>query len=539
MKYIHLNFCPFLWLKTFSLVRPLSYFGLITIFILTFSASLAAESKTPSPKKETSKKEGKESPKKSSSPKKPTKNAASAPKKDKAKEAPKKDKKPPAEIPLSKSGPTPLIPLKAQNDLYGYVDYTGRWRIKPRFRAANPFKSDATAFVKLDNDYALIDDRGNVKAVISSFRGRELGAFAKNGLAKATNENQSWGFVNRSGYWAIEARFQEAKDFGQSDLAPVKMNGRWGAIDKAGRFQLEPRYQSIESFAPNGLAKASMESGKWGFLDRKGRWAIKPTFWSEISVWSFAANGLAGAQGDDHLWGYIDSSGQWAIEPSFKYARSFSTDGLAAVQGDNFLWGFIDQSGHWVVTPEFSEAGGIIDKGDLLAVKNDDDLWGFIDQSGRYVIKPRFKAAKNFTDNDLAPVSLDNFNWGLVDKKGDFVVKPMFDSPPLARGDGLVEGKNKGSQETLYFNSQGEARVPFGYEQSLEWNWETNSPTKSGQGPLPLSPPLTLPKPTPRLNDQKLDEASQKEALFDDNPPRDIFAPYNASTLEPSPFDLE
>ena len=54
-----------------------------------------------------------------------------------------------------------LMPLiSAENNLYGYVDASGQWAIRPQFAYAGPF-IEGRALASLTTGYGLIDDTGN------------------------------------------------------------------------------------------------------------------------------------------------------------------------------------------------------------------------------------------------------------------------------------------------------------------------------------------------------------------------------------------
>ncbi|MGI7157691.1 WG repeat-containing protein, partial [Campylobacter coli] len=59
-------------------------------------------------------------------------------------------------------------------------------------------------------------------------------------------------------------------------LARVGLNGKWGFIDKSGKFVIEPKFDSIWDFS-EGLAKVGL-NGKYGLIDKSGKIVIEPKF---------------------------------------------------------------------------------------------------------------------------------------------------------------------------------------------------------------------------------------------------------------------
>ncbi|MDR1308337.1 MAG: WG repeat-containing protein, partial [Deltaproteobacteria bacterium] len=195
--------------------------------------------------------------------------------------------------------------------LYGYIDQNGEWAIAPRFQAANPFQPDGTAWVRLNDDYGLIDRSGQF--VVGPFAApMEIGEPQGGALSPAQGPDGEWGFMDGQGHWAIRPSFSEAKAFGAGDLAPVA-NGdfRWGYVDASGRYAIPPRFASAGPFSASGVAQASPGPGRLGLIDAKGRWLVQPDI-SQLDEPS--ADGFSRAELTDGKIGLLDGQGQWSIK---------------------------------------------------------------------------------------------------------------------------------------------------------------------------------------------------------------------------------
>ena len=60
------------------------------------------------------------------------------------------------------------------------------------------------------------------------------------------------------------------------ELALVRKDGKFGYISKSGEFAIQPKYKTAKNFS-EGLAAAE-DNGKWGFINPKGEWIIPATF---------------------------------------------------------------------------------------------------------------------------------------------------------------------------------------------------------------------------------------------------------------------
>jgi hypothetical protein len=110
----------------------------------------------------------------------------------------------------------------------GYIDWSGKFVIPPRFDAALPFSD---------------------------------------GMARVQSQGK-WGYVDRGGKVVILPRFEEAGGFSEG-LAPVKADGRWGFIDKKGAFAIPARFELATEFQ-SGLAEAKSSSKTWIYIDKTG-----------------------------------------------------------------------------------------------------------------------------------------------------------------------------------------------------------------------------------------------------------------------------
>ncbi len=254
-----------------------------------------------------------------------------------------------------------------------------------------------------------------------------------------------WGFINKSGDWIIDNRFEEAYYFSEG-LAAVKYFGNWGFINRHGEWAIQPEYEKAKPFR-EGLA-CVLQNSNWGYINKKGEWHFEP----HLKVVSSFSDGKAIIKNDEgfvfinrdgdrilnHTFeralpfseglafviyngykGYIERNGNWLIKHDYEEAYSFS-EGLALIRTGG-KYGFIDQKGKMIINPEFEDANYFMEG--LAAVKKNDS-WGYINQTGRFVIEARFEAAFPFSKNFAVVKSGGKF--GLIDRNGDWVMAPAY-----------------------------------------------------------------------------------------------------------------
>ena len=58
-------------------------------------------------------------------------------------------------------------------------------------------------------------------------------------------KNGKYGYINEKGEVVIDFIFEDANGF-KYNLAAVKLNDKWGFIDLSGQFQIEPKFDRVE-----------------------------------------------------------------------------------------------------------------------------------------------------------------------------------------------------------------------------------------------------------------------------------------------------
>ena len=294
---------------------------------------------------------------------------------------------------VSKAKPTPLKKLPDTNrtyqsdDLFGFIDKTGKVVIELRYNNARAFRDGVALVSTNDSNSTLIDKAGKV-------------------LFRA--ETQHWA-TDLGGIYAV-----------------TEKNGRTGLIDKNGKRLLPAEYDGITSFdnriqvygervddkepESERFFKISRD-GKCGVIDLKGNIIIPPLFHEILSY----QNGHA-VIGEDEKYGFADSHGKVVIKPSYDFVTAYD-DLIAVREGKN--WKFINGAGNTVNGAHFdgvlhqnggswlADGRGVVIVGDLL---------GYVDKAGTMVVKPIYVWADDFK-NAFARVYDGKF-WHYIDTMG-------------------------------------------------------------------------------------------------------------------------
>jgi len=292
----------------------------------------------------------------------------------------------------------PVLADLGEDQLWGFVDFSGAWVVEPRFGRIGPFAEGRAAF--LDED---------------RLRG---------------------GYIDRTGEVVIEPIFEATRRFA-GGVAAVKVQGLWGYLDPAGDLAIEPRFQRSRDFA-EGLAMVGMADGTIGYIDRQGAWVVeprpkrgsapgpsqvegelngRPVRQALTEGYNFS-EGLAAVRVEDGTWGFLDTEGKWVIEPRFFGAGLFS-EGLAPIR-IGLRWGYVDRNGDVVIEAHFHNVKKFALG--LAPVKVPDQGWGFINAEGEVVLEPVYQGAEPFV-HGLASVQVGS-RWGYIDPQGRTVWEP-------------------------------------------------------------------------------------------------------------------
>ncbi len=234
------------------------------------------------------------------------------------------------------STPQLLTAAKSSNGKWGYKDASGAYRIPPQFETATNF-SEGLAAVALHKKIGYIDPTG--KMVISPrfvhgepfHEGLALvyTTWGVNVLGRA----EGWdlfrraGYIDHTGKFVIEARLTEnAESFSEGVAAfqpgvATPGNSKWGYLDKTGKWAIKPQFEIATDFS-EGLAAVEVLTGKeasqkepthkWGYIEHSGNFAIRPQFFGAKPF----RNGIARVymwdmQGHLHLRQCVDKQGNF------------------------------------------------------------------------------------------------------------------------------------------------------------------------------------------------------------------------------------
>jgi hypothetical protein len=240
------------------------------------------------------------------------------------------------------------------------------------------------------------------------------------GLAAALDRiTQKWGFINTKGEFVIPPTYEKSyvpylRPF-SDDRALIVMHGKYGFLDRTGAFAIEAKF--LEAIP---------------FQDGAARVVIEGPCRVSLPTCAFPGGDFVVPEDSVKLktvphckYAFIDKTGRTMSDQRFDDAKDFS-EGLAAVK-INGKWGFIDKTGALIVKAVFDTAESYSDGVALISEKG---LFGFIGHDGTYAIEPHFKYAESFVDG-LALIGngifyRDDSSFWYVDHTGQRAISDSF-----------------------------------------------------------------------------------------------------------------
>lgn len=346
-----------------------------------------------------------------------------------------------------------LLPVQQtgwNKDLYGFIDWSGKIVIPPKFSSVgkfidgyapvtietseHPLKTVTTPITK----QGLIDENGKFVippkyvsisemhegVVVASDRGvtqllkpngqvvftapssvnlNPLGSFFV-----AQRLNGRMGLIDASGHWLLPIEYDNITKFrnndyrsqympeyatltNSDDFFKIHRDGKCGVIDAHGKIVLEPKFEDIDSFA-DGHAVFSKLS-KNGLADASGK-VLLDAHYDSISTFAPLI-----ALKRDYTYSFINSNGQQVrsdpeLIPLVLTSGEWFADGLGPVLKGNKV-GYVNAQGQLVIEPKFIWASPF---NNGYAVVWDGRFWRFIDKTGSFASPERFFSVSRFKD---------------------------------------------------------------------------------------------------------------------------------------------
>ena len=239
-------------------------------------------------------------------------------------------------------------------------------------------------------------------------------------------KDKLWGLARADGSWLIERKFEHVSRLDDGGLARVTFNGKVGFIDRTGNFAIEPRFDKAGWFEP-GFGRTSAErDGIVGVIDKTGAWVFQTNYQQLYLANSFGAtkNAVFGwhfKKAD--RWGLLDLDGRVVLDADFDQAVNHCAEGrLEAFKNKESF--YFKEDGSPLRPAEGRFVGALCNGVPPFSLKVGDKL-GLIDARLNLLTSVQFDAITS-AGPDIKNVKIDG-KWGRIATDGHWLLEPRFD----------------------------------------------------------------------------------------------------------------
>ena len=275
--------------------------------------------------------------------------------------------------------------IMAPDGRYGFIDESGRQIIPPCLEEAGSF-SDGLATATIDGQNCYIDKSGRVVL----YSQHEVNGPFYDGLAmvrSASDKNRMCAFIDKTGAYVIkpvEGNLRFAWRFTEG-LAwfEIPRTNKWGYINRSGGVAIDAKFDDYAGEFSEGLAEVRL-----GWIDRSGHYVISAEDYDfEMHPEGKFSEGLAPFSSRfGKRRGFVDKSGEIVLDFSCYAGIHEFAEGLARVtvlmEDGSYKYGFIDKSGLEVIPPIYDSAWDFVDG---LAEIEMNGMPGYINKKGETV----------------------------------------------------------------------------------------------------------------------------------------------------------
>lgn len=269
---------------------------------------------------------------------------------------------------------------KSDNFKFGYFDTKGIWVSKQIFDRVSPFH-EGLAAVKVSDKWGYINKKGDI-VIPAKF---DLACRFSEGLAIVRIGAfgiGKFGIIDKLGKWIVEPHFLSNTFPDEMDLfdlmifvdgkCPMGDGKKWGFINTSGDFVIQPKFDALKGFS-EGLAAVDIVDGtseKVGFIDLNGKMVIEPKFTYSGLYWTYKFNEGVAVIAQGNFYGLINKDGKEIIKADYTDLYGCH-EGLIAFQKRFDGFGYMDKSGNIVLKPIYHSAGNFSLGLASVSVKNE------------------------------------------------------------------------------------------------------------------------------------------------------------------------
>ena len=163
------------------------------------------------------------------------------------------------------------------NEKYGFYDFNRKKLIEPRFDKIQRFFGELCAaeidgkwgYINCDGEWVIFpkfDYACNFEECLPGFQIHDRLIYTK--IARVI-VNEKWGLIDDNGNWLASPNFDKM-DVISEGLICAKFKGEWGYLNRSGEWAIEPKYYDASEFR-RGYAKVQLTLCNYLWIDHTGK----------------------------------------------------------------------------------------------------------------------------------------------------------------------------------------------------------------------------------------------------------------------------
>lgn len=365
--------------------------------------------------------------------------------------------------------------VKAEKDgKIGFIDATGKWLFEKARSVFTLYGAyNGMVLYSVSGKYGFLNFAGD-EVIISKFD--NASNFEEVGLARVSKKNPAssygslYGFIDRKGTEIIPMKYELVGSFTHGLVwAKDPETNRYGYLDKTGKWALKAVYLEAAGFDAHGGAWVKMTDGKYHYINKTG----KDLGFVEGSTYrSFNADGFATQEHADYPYVLLDKNGQVVKKLEDTDGLYSFANGIAGYKcKSNSKYGFIDASGKIITPCNYDGFSAFTDAGVSRVEQKVDGKtkYGYVDDKGKQILAAEHDNLQSFRNG-----------WGLMKKDGNyhFIDRNGNQADPPRKYDELVEfrsgyavGTVKATDTNTYYYINPQLKEEFSVRAKQAWQF--------------------------------------------------------------------
>jgi|GEM_PF-1348566 len=324
-----------------------------------------------------------------------------------------------------------LVPVRAENGIWRYLNLKGETIIPFRFSQAGPFYNGLAQVTDYQSGKQYFIN-GAGKEIISS---DEIPFYHADLFWLDRNDHKIWritrtsydeftllnpkliqvsqkgkvGLLSSDDQLIVPCRYDYVTEPSAEGYSAVQLGNKWGVIDRNGRYSmpLTDKFERIFPFYEN-YARVLMK-GRYGFIDIKGNIYISPQYPDAGN----ASEGMIAVK-INNKWGFVNTDEVLKVQPYYDQVWAF-VNGCAIVYGSG-KYNLVNKEGKELHAP--CERLKVTSTGKYLMER--DGRFGLADEWGNEFLPVRYEKIREVKDGYFI-VNLRGL-YGVLDRNGTIVI---------------------------------------------------------------------------------------------------------------------